>query len=115
MSKRIYLNSAQLKVLKEDEERVTFYKFYTEIKKFLKELLDNPLKPNISDFFISNGITKPKLLNKLLDRNVVTKKETINEPLDGESNKKSMHFIQYKIPKKNFDKKIHRLYTYYFE
>ena len=34
---------------------------------------------------------------------------------DADGNLKSMHYIQYKVPKKNFEQKIHRLYSYFFE
>jgi hypothetical protein len=51
----------------------------------------------------------------MLDKNMLTKKETINEPNDADGKMKSRHFIEYKVPKKNFEEKMHRLYSYFFE
>lgn len=111
----IIINENKLCLLKESSEEVTFYKFFTEVKNFIKDLLDNPIDAKPSGFFKTHGISRSVLLNKMLDRDIVSKKETIDEPNDADGNLKSMHYIQYKVPKKNFEQKIHRLYSYFFE
>ena len=85
------------------------------VQNFIKDLLDNPIDAKPSGFFKTHGISRSVLLNKMLDRDIVSKKETIDEPNDADGNLKSMHYIQYKVPKKNFEQKIHRLYSYFFE
>lgn len=116
---KIYLKEDKLLLIKESDEKekeeVTFYKFFTEVKNFLKKLLDDPIGAKPSSFFEENGISKSNLLNKLLDKGIVRKKENIDEPNDADGKMKSMHYLQYSIPKKNFEEKIHRLYSYFFE
>lgn len=115
MGRIVYLTENQLVTLSESKDEVTFYKFFNEVKNFIKKLLDDPVNAKPSPFFKEHGISKSKLLNKLLDRGIVTKKEDIREPNDADGNLKSMHYIQYKVPKKNFEQKIRRLYSYFFE
>jgi len=116
---KIYLSENKLIMLKESEneekEEVTFYKFFTEVKNFLKKLLDDPINAKPGSFFKENNISKSKLLNKLLDKGIIRKKENIDEPNDADGKMKSMHYLQYMIPKKNFEQNIHRLYSYFFE
>lgn len=113
---KIYINEDKLILIKEDkEEEVTFYKFFTEVKNFIKDLLDDPINAKPSSFFSSHGISKKDLLNRMMDRDIIAKKENIDEPNDADGNKKSMHYLQYRVPRKNFEQKIHRLYSYFFE
>ena len=115
MGKTIYITENQLMRLSESKDEVTFFKFFTEVKNFIKKLLDDPINAKLNQFFKDNNISKSKLINKMLDRGVITKKEDIKEPNDADGKMKSMHYIQYKVPKKNFEQKIHRLYSYFFE
>ena len=115
MRKNIYLTESQLVTLSESNDEVTFYKFFNEVKNFIKRLLDDPINAKPSLFFKEHNISKSKLLNKMLDRGIITKKEDIREPNDADGKMKSMHYIQYKVPKKNFEQKIRRLYSYFFE
>ena len=113
---KIYLNEEKLLLIKEaEEEKITFYKFFTEVKKYIQNLLENPIGAKPSDFFKTNNISKSVLLNKLLERNIVIKKEDIKEPRDADGNVTSVHYLQYQVPRKNFEQKIKRLYSYFFE
>jgi 8-oxo-dGTP pyrophosphatase MutT (NUDIX family) len=112
---KIYLKEDKLIIIKESEENVTFYKFFTEVKNFIKDLLDDPIHAKPSGFFSSHGISKSVLLNKMMDKDIISKKENIDEPQDADGKMKSMHYLQYKVPKKNFEQKIKRLYSYFFE
>lgn len=113
---KVYINEDKLILIKEDnEEEVTFYKFFTEVKNFIKKLLDDPIDAKPSKFFSEHDISKKTLLNKLMDKDIIAKKENIDEPNDADGNKKSMHYIQYRVPRKNFENKIKKLYKYFFE
>jgi len=113
---KIYINENKLVLIKESEdENVTFFKFFTEVKNFIKDLLDDPIGAKPSDFFEKHGISKKSLLNKMMDKDIITKKENIDEPNDADGKMKSRHYLQYKVPRKNFEQKIKRLYSYYFE
>ncbi len=115
MSKKIIISEKTLPLLKESQDEVTFYRFFTECKNFIKDILNDPFNAKPSDFFKSHGISRSILINRMLDRGILTKKESINEPFDDNGNKKSMHYLEYKVPKKNFEQKMHRLYSYFFE
>ena len=113
---KVYINENKLILIKEnEEEEVTFYKFFTEVKNFLKDLLDDPINAKPSGFFKTHGISKNTLLNKMMEKDIVAKKENIDEPNDADGNMKSMHYLQYRVPRKNFEQKIKRLYSYFFE
>lgn len=113
--KTIYLTEEQVKLLRESEEEVTFYEFFTGVKNYLKELLINPIEAEPSDLFSKHGISKNKLLTKLIERGIVNRTETIDEPNDGDGKMFSMYHVRYNIPRKDFEHKIHRLYSYFFE
>jgi hypothetical protein len=112
---KIYLKEDKLILIKESEEKVTFYKFFTEVKNFIKDLLEDPIGAKPSEFFKNHGISRSILLNKMMDRDIISKKENIDEPNDADGKMKSMHYLQYRVPKKNFEQKIKRLYSYFFE
>jgi len=112
---KVYITEDKLRLLKEDADEVTFYSFFTEVKNFMSKLLEDPIGAKPSEFFKEHGISRSTLLNKLLERGIITKKEKIDEPNDADGKLKSMHYIQYKVPKKDFEQKMHRLYSYFFE
>ena len=109
--KRIYVNSETLKeavdYLNDD---ITFFGFLSHIKAFIKKLLTSPLDADIDEYLKRNGIDKKDLLEKMLERNIL-EKETKIEECDG----KDKFVVVYKVPKKNFERKIRRLYSSIFE
>ena len=113
--KRVIINETCLPLLKESQEEVTFFKFFTEVKDFIKCLLSDPLHAKPNDFFKAHGISRSVLINRMLDKNILTKKESINEPYDADGKKQSRHTLVYKVPKKNFERKMRRIYSYFFE
>lgn len=114
---KIYIPQNKLQVLKENvTKEVTFFEFFRDVKKFLKELLEDPFNAEVTGVLKENGIDNNELKNTLLNRGIIKKKEKIDEPYDEVSKKKkSMFHVTYNVPKKNFERKIQRLYTYYFE
>lgn len=113
---KVIIKEDKLLLIKEAEEKkeVTFYRFFTDVKNFLKKLLDDPIGAKPGDMFKENGISRNDLLNKMLERGIIKKKENIDEPNDADGNMKSMHYLSYSIPKKDFEHKIKRLYDYFF-
>ena len=112
MSKTVYINESQVPTLLEASGEVTFYKFFTKTKNFLNKLLDNPFTAYVDDLLKNHGVTKEELLDRMLERGIIKKKEKIDEPYDSGGKKVSMHTLQYKIPKKGFEDKMHRLYDF---
>ena len=56
--KRIIIKESSLPILKESQEEVTFYKFFSEAKDFIKDLLNDPLHAKPKEFFKNHGISR---------------------------------------------------------
>lgn len=115
MSKTIIINEKALPIIKESQEEVVFDDFFKELKQFLIDLLTDPVNAKLSDFFKNHGISKTTLLNRMLSRGIISKKETINEPNDADGKPTSMHSLSYKVLANNFPQKVERLYQYFFQ
>ena len=115
MKRKIYINESQLQVLKESTKEVTFESFFNNVKSFLSELLTDPLNAKVSDLFTSHGHSQKDLLKKMIDRGLITRKENIKElPYEPNGKKEAKMIIKYSVPRKNFDKKMRRLYLEMF-
>jgi hypothetical protein len=109
--KRIYVNKETLKEAVDYlNNEITFFGFLSHTKTFLKELLVNPINANIDDYLQNNGLDRKTLLDALMARNIVEKETKIEE-----KNGSDAFSISYKIPKRNFERKMRRLYSSLFE
>lgn len=91
-------------------DEMTFFGFISHVKSFLKQLISSPLQSDIDDYLKRHGVTKEDLLKSLIERGIVEKETKIEN--NGE---KDMFFISYKIPKKNFERNMRRLYSSLYE
>lgn len=109
--KNIYITENQLKkIFEQKNEEVTFYEFFVNVKKFLKDLLTKPSDAEPSSILTRN-ISKNELLQKMSDLGIIKKSEKIDEVTVEEGTKKvAKHFVQYKVPKRNFEEKVKELY-----
>lgn len=108
--KSIYITESQLKFIAEnEEEEITFYEFFVNVKKFLKDLLTKPSEAEPNKILL-HKVDKSELLNKMIDLGIIKKEEKIDEVLVDESKKVAKHYVQYKVPKRNFDEKVKELY-----
>ena len=109
--KHIYVNK---KVLSEAvaylNSEITFFGFLSHTKAFLKELLTNPINANVDDYLQDNGLDRKTLLDALMERDIVEKETKIEEKNDSDA-----FSVSYKIPKRNFERKMRRLYASLFE
>lgn len=110
--KKIIFNENKLSLFESIDEEVTYYSFLSHIKSFLKGLLENPSSAKPDSLLLSKGLNRNKLIDLLLRRGIITRDESIDDK--NEENNVS-YLVKYNIPKKNFDKKIKRLYTKIFE
>lgn len=113
--KRVYINESQLELLNginKNNDEVTFYEFFVNVKSFLKDLMKNPHETTPSELFSKKGISKDELISKMKDINLITSDEKIDEVVKdgGDGKKVAIHTIQYKIPKNRFKDKIKYLY-----
>lgn len=108
--KNIYITESQLNILKEANTEITFYEFFVNVKRYLKDLLTKPSMAEPSKILLQNT-NKEELLKKMEDLGIIKKSEKIDEILVDEDTKKvAKHFIKYKVPKRNFEEKVKELY-----
>lgn len=109
--KRIFVNKETLKEAVDYlNNEITFFGFLSHTKAFLKELLTNPINANVDDYLQDNGLDRKTLLDALMARNIVEKETKIEEKNDSD-----VFSISYKVPKRNFERKMRRLYSSLFE
>ena len=109
--KNIYITKQQLSFLSENEKKeITFYEFFVSVKKFLKDLLQNPNDVKL-DSNLQRYASKNELLDKMTDLGIIKKTEKIDEVFsDAKQKKIARHLVQYKVPKRNFNEKVQELY-----
>lgn len=89
---------------------ITFFGFLSHTKAFLKELLINPLNADTDEYLKEHGMDRKTLINALLEKNIVEKETKIED-----KNGSDKFLVSYKIPKRNFERKMRRLYSALFE
>lgn len=107
------------------ENELTRYAFMSHMKDYMKELLKNPLKADTDEFLHGFGIDGPSALKMLIKKtdpndeysSVVIRSERIKDngyDENGNRNKDTFE-VKYKIPRKDFKKKLRNLYINLFE
>ena len=111
MSRRIIISESQYRLIEQHQEEMTYYKFYTEVLKFLKELLSNPAEAQPSEVLKAHGIDRKKLIDGLVDRNIVTRSNKVIEKPNSKTNKEEASMLtKYSVLRKDFERKLHRLH-----
>lgn len=93
------------------ENEITYYSFLSHLKAFLKDLLTDPINCKVDEYFYGINLNKHKLLNLLKRRDIIRTEEKIDDSIAN----KPIFKIKYLIPKKNFERKVKRLYSKLFE
>lgn len=91
------------------------YKFFNNIKSFLKSLLEDPINAAVPLLLKKYGINKSLLLREMLNMNIIEKSEKISDKDENGKPKTATMMIKYKVPKKNFDRNLKKLYIRLFE
>lgn len=110
--KKIIINEEQLnRLINQNEEELTYYKFFNKVKRFICDLLNDPINADVDNIFKHLGINKGKMVEKLINRNIIIRKEKIKELSNSNGNKEAKMIISYDVPKKNFRRKMKRLFS----
>jgi len=113
--KKVIIKEEQVKLLRqiinEDNREVTYYEFLSQLKAFLRDLLSNPVTSQLDDFWKLRGFSKSKLILYLIKKGIIEKDEKLNE----DNPEEVKMDISYKIPKKNFQRSVKRMYQRFFE
>jgi hypothetical protein len=93
-----------------NEEKVLRGEFTNNLKKFMKNLQNDPLHGELPSLFKDNGIDRNTLINKMIDCGMVSRDEGFDEI--SESKKHSVHKLSYKFHGQDFENKKDKLYDF---
>lgn len=110
----IVISESMMKSLNEEFE-MTEYKFNNNIKSFLSELLDDPVNAKPSFLLIKNGLVRSKLLRMMENIGMIERDEKISDTDENGQPKTATMMVKFKIPKKNFERKLRKLWIRLFE
>ena len=107
--KTIKLNEGQLNEIS-DVTKLTEYKFYNNVQKFLSDLLRDPVGAKVPFLLQANNIVRNQLLYHLKSNGIIKRFQKISDK-DSQGNPKTARMvIKYSVPKKDFAKKMKRLF-----
>lgn len=110
----IIIDESVLEQIK-DDYKMTEFRFNSNVKKFLHDLLVDPINADTNDLMKANGLDRNTLMKRLRDCGIVTSKQHINDKDENGNPKSATMKVRYAVPKKNFDRKLKRLYISLFE
>lgn len=115
--KVVHINESKLRMLVESNEYLSFDEFFEETKKFLEGILKDPIGTEPSEVLKSHGLTNGKFRNILCNKNLLSKKERIDEPYDEETKEKtSRYYATYTLKELETVKdKLRKLYDELFK
>lgn len=98
-----------------DELNMTEYKFKSNVKQFLHDLLVDPSNAKVPFIFKQNGYSRKRLIYFLTHYDLLRKSERISDKDDNGEPKTATMMVKFQVPKKDFDRKLHKLYIRLFE
>lgn len=98
-----------------DDTNMTEYKFNSNIKHFLHDLLVNPSDAKIPFIFKINGVNRNRMIYFLKKFGLLKKIERISDKDNEGKPKKATMMVKYQVPKKDFDRKLKKLFIRLFE
>lgn len=114
--KVIVINESDFKQLT-DYAEMTEQKFHSNIRKFISQLLQDPVNAQPSDLFKFYGFKRSNLLHHLLSGNnpILIRKERISDRDENGEPKTATMMVKFMCPKKDFDRKLQKLFIKLFE
>ena len=107
------------------DDEMTRFGFISHMEDYIKQLLKNPETAKVDDYLTGHGIDSPKALSILLKRvdpsdetsAVLIRTERIKPEVlpDGSKGTKDKFHIKYRLPRKDYMKKMRNLYITLFE
>ena len=97
------------------EYEMTEYKFYNNIKKFLADLLADPVNAKPTDILLKNKLTRSKLLKYLIGLGILERENKLSDKDENGMPKNVTMFTKFKVPRKNLDRKLKKMWIRLFE
>lgn len=113
-NKTIIINESDMNRLKDFLE-MSEYKFNHNIRKFISQLLEDPVNAQPSELLKYHGYNRSKLLQHLVNNNIISRVEHISDKDENGEPKTATMMVRFKCPKKDFDRKLEKLFMRLFE
>ena len=113
-SHTIVISESMARMLNEEFE-MTEYKFNNNVRKFLADLLADPVNAKPSEMLKRYGITRSRLLNIMNNVGMIEKDNKISDTDENGQPKTATMMIKFRVPKKNFDRKLKKMWIRMFE
>ena len=97
------------------EMEMTEQKFHSNIRNFISQILQDPVNAQPSIVLKANGLNRSILLKYLLNSGILIRDERISDRDENGEPKTATMMVKFRCPKKNFDRKIQKLYMRFFE
>lgn len=110
----IVINEDDMHRLYRDME-MTEYKFNSNIRKFIYDLLQDPVNAQPPLIFKMHGYNRSTLLRYLLGDKIIKRDERISDSDENGEAKTATMMVKFRCPKKNFQRKLEKLYIKLFE
>lgn len=107
--KTVKLNESQLNELS-NATKLTEYKFYNNVQRFLSDLLKDPVGAKVPFLLQANNIARNQLLYHLKSNGIINRYQKISDKDSRGNPKTARMIIKYSVPKKDFAKKMKRLF-----
>ena len=95
-------------------EEITYFRFMSEVRAFLAKLLKDPIGAQPSKYLKNRGVTRKWLVDNLIARDVLERHEKILDPTNSDE-KKAKYVVKFKVRKKDFEKRVYKIYIKKFE
>lgn len=112
---KIYISESCYKRLSEAIEKPSFFTFFEEMKGFIYALLTHPSEASLSFKMKANGLDKSRLIKMMIRRGIIEQDSTIGETENEIGQTQAVIKTVYRVPKKNFVRKMKRLYAQLFD
>lgn len=113
-SRTIFINEDVADLIN-DEIKMTEYKFNSNVKRFLHDLLVDPVNADTSFILKANGLDRKRLMKLLHDAGMIEKTQKISDKNEDGTPKTAVMKVKYSVPKKDFDHKLKKLFISQFE
>lgn len=113
-SKTIVISENVARQLSEELE-MTEYKFNNNIRKFLSDLLADPVNAKPGFLLLRNGLTRSRLLRLMSNVGMIERDDKISDKDENGQPKTATMMVKFRVPKKNFDRKLRKLWIRLFE
>lgn len=96
------------------DNKITKYRFYSNIRKFIDSTLKKPFNSDLPELLEKLGFTRDDMIRILMKRGILTRKERIEVlPKEETNGNRVKHYIKYTLKSKDFSDKIDTLYKDY--